>query len=214
MGFSSDGASVAGDQIKITRAWRESASIKRETGDLLNDMVEEAASELAKRITAANKTIKKVPEAQGVNVSFVVKPALPGGAVLQLPRYEEGDVKMAVQTSVAADVVVDGISIGAVSTSMRIASGLHQIAVQAEGYKPWRRFVSVNDGQKIQVNLEMTQSGYERWKETISFFQNMSRNKKLTEVEMKMLESKAEALRKAGLVINLDREGLEVFKKD
>ncbi len=214
LGFSSDGASVAGDQIKITRAWRESASIKRETGDLLNDMVEEAASELAKRITAANKTIKKVPEAQGVNVSFVVKPALPGGAVLQLPRYEEGDVKMAVQTSVAADVVVDGISIGAVSTSMRIASGLHQIAVQAEGYKPWRRFVSVNDGQKIQVNLEMTQSGYERWKETISFFQNMSRNKKLTEVEMKMLESKAEALRKAGLVINLDREGLEVFKKD
>lgn len=214
LGFSSDGASVAGDQIKITRAWRESASIKRETDDLLNDMVEEAATELAKRIVAANKTIYQMPKAQGVSVNFVVKPALPGGAVLQLPRYEDGDVKMEIQTSVAADVVVDGVSIGAVSANMRVASGLHQIAVQAEGYKTWKRFVSVNDGQEIQVILEMTQDGYERWKETISFFEKMSKNKKLTEVEMKMLESKAEAIRKAGLIINLDRGGLEVFKKD
>lgn len=213
LGFSADGVSVAGDQIKVTRAWRESSSIKRETDDLLNDMIEEAASKLSKQILAANRTIKEVPKINGVGVSFSVKAALPGGAVLQLPKYEDEDIKMEVETSVAADVLIDGISIGAVSTDMRVASGLHQIAVQMDGYKPWKRFVNVYEGQKIQVILEMTQDGFERWKETIDFFQEMSKNKKLTRAEMKLLEAKAEALKKAGLVINLDRSGLEVFKE-
>ena len=213
LGFSADGVSVAGNQIKVTRAWRESSSIKRETDDLLNDMIEEAASKLSKQILAANRTIKEVPKVNGVGVSFSVKPALPGGAVLQLPKYEDEDIKMEVETSVAADVLIDGISIGAVSTNMRVASGLHQIAVQMDGYKPWKRFVNVSEGQKIQVILEMTQDGFERWKETIDFFQEMSKNKKLTRAEMKLLEAKAEALKKAGLVINLDRSGLEVFKE-
>jgi hypothetical protein len=214
LGFSADGVSVAGDQIKVTRAWRESPSIKRETDDLLNDMVEEAASKLSKQILAANRTIKEVPKINGVGVSFSVKPALPGGAVLQLPKYEDEDIKMEVETSVAADVVIDGISIGAVSTEkMRVASGLHQIALRADGYKPWKRFINVSEDQEILVTLEMTQDGFERWKETINFFQEMSKNKKLTRAEMKLLEAKAEALKKAGLVINLDRSGLEVFKE-
>jgi hypothetical protein len=213
LGFSADGVSVAGDQIKVTRAWRESSSIKRETDDLLNDMIEEAASKLSKQILAANRTIKEVPKINGVGVSFSVKPALPGGAVLQLPKYEDEDIKMEVETSVAADVLIDGISIGAVSSNMRVASGLHQIAVQMDGYKPWKRFVNVSEGQKIQVTLEMTQDGFERWKETIDFFQEMSKNKKLTRAEMKLLEAKAEALKKAGLVVNFDRSGLEIFKE-
>ena len=198
---SADGAAIAGDSIKVDRSWRESAALQRESDDLLNEMIDEAATTLAGKVKVANKVIKQVPKAQGVSVDFKVTPALPGGATLQLPRYEDGDVNLEIKTSVAADVVVDGISMGAVSEDMIISSGLHQIVVQAEGYKPWKRFVKVGEGQEINVILEMTRDGYERWKETISFFENMSRKKKLTEAEMKMLEAEAEALKAVGLVV-------------
>lgn len=214
LGHAADGASVAGDQIKVTRAWRESAALSRETDDLLDDMLEETAKELAKRITVANATIKKIPKVNGVGIAFKVTPALPGGAPLQLPVYRDGEVETEVETTVAADVVVDGVSIGAVQSSMRIATGLHQIAVQAEGYKPWKRFVNIAEGQSIKVNLEMTREGYERWKEVVVFFEGLSKRKKLTSAEMELLSAKSEALRNAGLVVNLDKSGLEVFKKD
>jgi hypothetical protein len=214
LGFSADGASVAGDQIKVTRAWRESEALRLETDDLLDDMLEETAKELSKRIFVSSSKIKSVPKPEGVTVAFKITPALPGGATLQLPIYEEGELKTEVKTTVAADVAVDGISIGTGSDSMQIAKGLHQISVQAEGYKTWKRFVNISDGQRIQVNLEMTQQGYERWKEVIVFFEEISKRKKMTSAEMELLSAKAEALRDAGLIVNLDKRGLEIFKTD
>jgi hypothetical protein len=213
LAFAASGAVVAGDSVRITRAWRESESLTRETDDLLNSMFDEAATELAKKITSANQEVKEVPKVQAVGVQFNIKPVLPGGTPLQLPTYENGDVKLSVSVTVAADVTMDGVSVGSVPGELRFSTGLHQILVQAEGFKPWKRFVTISEGQKFDILLEMTPEGYDKWKEIITFLSDLSRKTKLTDAEVKQMEAKAEAMRKAGLIVTIGNNGLEMIRK-
>jgi hypothetical protein len=207
LAFAASGGAVKGDTLLVTRAWRESDSLSRQTDDVMNEMFDEAAGELSKRIVAANGTVKEVPKVQAVGVQFNVKPVLPGGTVLQLPVYENGNVKLQVSTTVAADVILDGIAVGSVPGDLKIASGVHQIAIRAEGFKPWQRFVNVSEGQKLDVLLEMTPEGYDKWKEIITFLSDLSRQTKITDAEVKQMEAKAEAMRKANIVVTIDRNG-------
>jgi hypothetical protein len=213
LAFAASGAAVAGDSVRVTRAWRESESLTRETDDLLNGMFDEVATELAKKITAANQEVKEVPKVQAAGVQFNIKPLLPGGTPLQLPSYENGEVKLPVSATVAADVMMDGVSVGSVPGQLRLATGLHQVLVQAEGFKPWKRFVTISEGQKFDILLEMTPEGYEKWKEIITFLSDLSRKTKLTDAEVKQMEAKAEAMRKAGLIVAIGNNGMEVIRK-
>jgi hypothetical protein len=207
LAFAASGGAVEGDTLLVTRTWRESDSLSRQTDDLMSEMFDEAAGELSKKIVAANGTVKEVPKVQAVGVQFDVKPVLPGGTVLQLPVYENGNVTLQVNTTVAADVILDGIAVGSVPGNIKIASGLHQIAIQAEGFKPWRRFVNVSEGQKLDILLEMTPEGYDKWKDIIGFLSDLSRQTKLTDAEVKQIEAKADAMRKAKIVVTLDKNG-------
>ncbi len=205
--FAASGGAVEGDTLLVTRTWRESDSLSRQTDDLMSEMFDEAAGELCEKIVAANAGVKEVPKVQAVGVQFDVKPGLPGGTALQLPVYENGNVELQVYTTVAADVILDGITVGSVPGNIKIASGLHQIAIQAEGFKPWRRFVNVSEGQKLDILLEMTPEGYNKWKEIISFLSDLSKQTKLTDAEVKQIEAKADAMRKAKIVVTIDKNG-------
>jgi len=213
LAYAASGAAVAGDSVRVTRAWRDSESLTRETDDLLNDMFDEAATKLAEKITAANQEVKEVPKVQAAGVQFNIKPVLPGGTPMQLPTYENGDVKLSVSVTVAADVTMDGVSVGSVPGELRFATGLHQILIQAEGFKPWKRFVTISEGQKFDILLEMTPEGYEKWKENITFLSDLSRKTKLTDAEVKQMEAKAEAMRKAGLIVTIGNNGMEEIRE-
>jgi hypothetical protein len=213
LAFAASGAAVAGDTVRISRAWRESQNLHRETDDLMNGMLDEAAGELVKKIAAANHEIKEIPKVQAVGIVFNVKPVLPGGTVLQLPNYRMNNVEMAVDATVAADVILDGVSIGSIPGDFRMATGLHQVAVQAEGFTTWKRFVNVSDGQKFEIQLEMTPQGYEKWKEVIAFLSALSHETKLTDVDVKQMEAKADVIRKAGMIVTINQFGTNIVKK-
>ena len=213
LAFASSGGAVAGDSIKISRAWRESENLHRETDDLLNGMFDEVSVRLAGKIIESNQAVKEVPDLQVAEVMFNTKALLPGGVPLQLPVYQNGDVNMPVSANIAADVIVDGVSLGSVPGSLNVVTGLHQIVVQAEGFKPWKRFINVSSGQKFDVMLEMTPQGYEKWKEIITFLSELSQKTKLTDAEVKQMEAKSEAMRKAGLIITVGGNDLEMIRK-
>jgi hypothetical protein len=176
-------------------------------------MLDEAAGDLAQKIAAANQGIKEVPKVQASDIVFDVKVVLPGGAVLQLPSYRSNNVEMAVDTTVAADVILDGVSIGSIPGDIHMATGLHQVAIQAEGFKTWKRYVNVSEGQKFDIQLEMTPQAYENWKEVVTFLSDLSRETQLTEVEVKQLEAKADVMRKAGLIVTIDQYGTNIVRK-
>jgi hypothetical protein len=71
----------------------------------------------------------------------------------------------------------------------------------------------VSAGQAFDAVLEMTPESYAKWKEVISFLEDLSRKQKLTKAEMEIMRSKAEAIKKAGLVVNVGSSGIEVFKR-
>jgi hypothetical protein len=213
LAFAASGAAVAGDTVRVSRAWRESQNLHRETDDLMNGMLDEAAGKLVQKIAAANQGVKEVPKVQSVEVAFNVKAVLPGGTVLQLPSYRSNNVEMAVDATVAADVSLDGVSIGSIPGVIRMATGLHQVAIQAEGFKTWKRFVNVSEGQKFDIQLEMTPQGYEKWKEVIEFLSILSRETRLTDVEVKQMEAKADLMRKAGIIVNIDQYGTNIVKR-
>ncbi len=213
LAFAASGGTVAGDSIRVSRSWRESESLSRQTDDLLNGMFDEVAGQLAEKIVAANQSVKEVPKVQATGVQFNVKAVLPGGVPLQLPIYDNGNVKLPVTTTVAADVMVDGVSVGSVPGELRFATGLHQISLQAEGFKPWKRFINVAEGQKFDVSLEMTPEGYAKWKEIITFLSDLSQKTKLTDAEVKQMEAKADMMRKAGLIVTVGSKGTEIIRK-
>jgi hypothetical protein len=214
LAFAATGGAVSGDSVRVVRSWRESESLSRETDNLLNDMMEEAAREVAKRIKASNQSIQKVPVIQSVQVQFSVRPALPGGVPLHLPAYESGAVTMSTVASVAADVTLNGTSIGSVQGELFIPPGPSQILIQAEGFKPWKRFINVAAGQRIDVVLEMTPEGYSRWKEVVEFLSDLSRKAKITEAELKQMEAKADAMRSAGLIVTIGGEGFQAIRRE
>jgi hypothetical protein len=53
---------------------------------------------------------------------------------------------------------------------------------------------------------------YAKWKEIITFLSDLSRKTKLTNAEVKQMEAKAEAMRKAGLIVTVGDQGLEVIR--
>jgi hypothetical protein len=213
LAFAASGGSVAGDSVRVTRSWRETDGLSRETDDLLNGMFDEVAGDLAQKISAANSQVKDVPKIQSSDVQFNVRLVLPGGAPLLLPTYQNGDVQLPVSATVAADVLMDGVSVGSVPGGVHITTGLHQISVQSAGFKPWKRFINVSEGQKFDVLMEMTPESYEKWKDVITYLSDLSRMTKLTNAEVKQMEAKADAMRQAGVIVTVGSNGAEVIRK-
>ncbi|MEI8063584.1 MAG: PEGA domain-containing protein, partial [Verrucomicrobiota bacterium] len=211
--FAASGSAVAGDSVRVSRAWRESESLTRETDDLLNGMFDEVAVELSKKIVASNKSVKEVPKVEAAGVVFNVRPVMPGGAPIQLPTYQSNNVVITPSITIAADVLLDGVAIGSIPGDIRMATGLHQILVQAEGFKPWQRYINVSEGQKINIQMEMTTEGYEKWKDIITFLSDLSRKTKLTDAEVKQIEAKSEAMKKARMIVNMGPNGAEIIKR-
>jgi hypothetical protein len=132
---------------------------------------------------------------------------------LLLPTYQNGDVQLPVSATVAADVLMDGVSVGSVPGGVHITTGLHQISVQSAGFKPWKRFINVSEGQKFDVLMEMTPESYEKWKDVITYLSDLSRMTKLTNAEVKQMEAKADAMRQAGVIVTVGSNGAEVIRK-
>jgi hypothetical protein len=106
------------------------------------------------------------------------------------------------------------VSIGSIPGDIHMATGLHQLTVQAEGFKTWKRFVNVTEGQKFDIQLQMTPEGYEKWKEVIAFLSDLSRETKLSDVEVKQMEAKADAMRKAGIIVTINPNSTNIIKKE
>jgi hypothetical protein len=61
---------------------------------------------------------------------------------------------------------------------------------QAGGFKQWKRFVTISEGQKFDILLEMTPESCEKRKEIITFLSDLSRKTKITDAEVKQMEAK------------------------
>ena len=113
----------------------------------------------------------------------------------------------------AMDVTVelDGVAIGSAPGEFKGRPGLHKLSLSREGFDTWSRTVNIYEGQKLSVALQMSQPGYERWKETTSFLSELDNTRKLTDAEVNKINGLAEFFKNSHYRVDT-KENVKIYK--
>jgi hypothetical protein len=212
---------IASDTVKANKTIRFTESSREDDSDLINGLLDDASVKVAESV--ATKTIKPVSVANGT-VDFSIACGMQDLAQVPLSipdiRLAEnntlvvGKDKLEVQ---ALDVTVelDGVVAGSAPGAFKGTPGLHKIRLSREGFTPWERTINILEGQKLKVALQMSDAGYQRWKDNTAFLQSLDNGKKLTDAEAEKLRGEAQQLRQSGYKVDVKvdtKEGVKVFQ--
>lgn len=211
------GGTLAGDTFKVSRVTRAAGTDTVEDSDVLNGLLDDASVKVAESV--GSRQLKAVDaSAKSVSLSVVCTMQDLAQLPVGLPELQQGkDGKWVVGTNKvslqALDVTVemDGVVAGSAPGAFKTVPGLHKLRLSREGFKTWERTINVVDGQKLIVALQMSEAGYQRWKDNTAFLESMEAGRKLTDAEVKRIEGEAQMLRQSGYKVDTD-ENVRVYK--
>ena len=200
------GGSLAADTVKVAKTYQQSEGSSETHGDRLNDLLDEAAQKVAASLKRQiDRGRITTSAAQGV-VAITLTTELTDVFVPDVRIGAENTVSISESkfkvSALAATVEIDGIAVGTAPGRLEVKAGLHKLRVVREGYKPWERTVNFTNGQHLNVGLEMTDEGFNRWKKSTEFMNELKNNAKLTDAEVKLLEGKAKMFENSGFKVN------------
>lgn len=203
------GGTLASDTIKTSKTIRYSDTASEVDSDLINGLLDEAGEKVAESV--GKKEIKTVSLSKD-QVDFSIACGMQdlANVPMSIPdvRLDDGNnvsigkEKLEVQ---ALDVTVelDGVVIGSAPSSFKAAPGLHKIRLSREGFKPWERTINLTDGQKLKVALQLSEAGYQRWKDNTAFLAALENGKKLTDAEAERIRGIAQMFRQSGYKVDV-----------
>lgn len=197
-----EGGALRGGTFVSEKATRDTASLQTDDTDTLNELLDDAAGQLA---SAVNASAKSLPSelAKTTMVSFRI------ACTMTDPRQQPvliSDVSVSADDKLVAtnppvavqpmDVTVelDGIALGSTPGEFKARPGLHKLRLSREGFADWNRTVNIYDGQTLRVALQMSPEGYAKWRDTTDFLATLDANRKLTDAEVKRVEGLAKFL--------------------
>jgi PEGA domain len=198
-----EGGAVRGGSFVSESTTRDTANLQTESNDTLNDLLDDAAGQLADAIAESAKSLPAEVAKAGM-VSFKVACSMtdPRQQPILIPAVSvSGDGKLIATNPPVAlqpmDVTVelDGVALGSAPGEFKARPGLHKLRLSREGFDDWARTVNIYDGQTLRVALQMSAAGYANWKNTTDFLANLDANKKLTDAEVKQIEGLGEFLK-------------------
>lgn len=133
------GAQIFGDVIVVSEKIAQNAFVQTAADDLLNDLLDRGATELAARVADRRAKIAAAAPAEPALAGVTVTASAPGAAV-----------------------EVDGVVIGTAPGTFRIRPGVHEVRVTKEGYATWEKSVAFADGMELNVPLELSAAGLAR----------------------------------------------------
>jgi PEGA domain len=196
----SAGGAVRGGSFVSESTMRDTANLQTDSTDTLNDLLADAAGQLADAIAASAQTLP-TEVAKAALVSFKISCSMtdPRQQPILIPAVSvSGDGKLITTNPPAAvqpmDVTVelDGVALGSAPGEFKARPGLHKIRLSREGFDDWTHTINVYDGQTLRVALAMSATGYANWKDTTDFLAHLDANKKLTDAEVKQIEGLGE----------------------
>ena len=209
----SEGGSLTSDVVKVSKSYQQSPHSMHSSTDLVNDLLDQASVKIAASFErkVATSRIAQV-KAEGSRVPFSVNVEIADITVPEMIIQPDGTAKVtanrtAVQ-AVAVAVEVDGIVIGTTSSGSKAAEllatpGLHHIRLSKDGLKSWERMINIYDGMPLNVTMEMTGPGYDRWKEKTALINQLKSNAVLTAAEAEEMRGMAQALRQSGYKLDI-----------
>jgi len=209
------GGEVSGDTVVATRTYRQSAGLKVESSDVLNQLLDTAAAQVASSMEARQASLPAVArDATRVKVNLQCSitdfASLPNAGLNENNEVVIGDGNA--QASVSdVTVEVNGITVGSAPGTIEVAPGLNKLRLTREGFKPYERTVNFYDGQTLTVALQMSDAGYARWKDVVATYTALENNRKLTDAEVEVLQGYARMLRQSGIRVDT-KEGLKFYR--
>jgi len=203
-----EGASLIAATVKATKTTRFDENLQTEDSDLLNGMLEEAANLVAddagRKVATLAAEAKKLPPVEiSVSCGMQDLAQLP----LSLPdiRLLEDGKSIYVSTNqvrmevLSATVEIDGIAVGSAPGKLKVPQGLSKMRVTRAGFSPYERTIKPHEGQKFKdVTLQMSEEGYKRWKDNITFLLLIKSGDKLNGGLREMMGGFAQTLRQSG----------------
>lgn len=150
---SSTAAVGAGESVTITLPPQTLQNYENNTEDFYQTVLESAAAQCAEKLAAKvrSRVIGTTPTLATVTFTCSV----PG-----------------------ADVLVDGFAYGTAPLAIRIPVGVHDVEMRYPFCIPYRARANVQDGQRYNVTLELTEMGRARYKDMALFAELIDRIRK------------------------------------
>lgn len=219
------GSTLAADTFKVRRTAQSTDGNRIESTDVINELLDEAsetvAAGLSKRpmqIAAADAKLVEFSIACGMQDLAQLPVSVPDIRLTPDNTVVVEQKRLEVQ-SLDVTVELDGVMAGSAPNTFKTAPGLHKLRLTREGFKDWERTINIMEGQKLKVALQMTDAGYQRWKDNTAFLDSLDRGRKLTDAEVKRIEGEAQRLRQSGSKVDIKKdikvdtkEGLKIYK--
>jgi hypothetical protein len=198
--------SLIANTVKATKTTRFTADSQTEDSGLIDDLLDDAATQVAEDAGRKQSTIAAaavLPNSVEITVScgmqdLVNMPV----SVPDIRVLDDGTVFVSTNNIgmqvLDATVEMDGIAIGSAPGQFKVHPGLSKMRITREGFTPWERTVNCSDGQKFKVALQMSDSGYKRWMETTAFLFGIKTGEKLTDATVTVMQGFAQTLRQSG----------------
>ena len=203
------GGTLAGDTLKVSSTKRFTENSRSESTGTIDDLLDEACGKVAESV--GTKQIKIVNPSSRL-AEFSVSCGMQDLA--QLP-VSVPDVRLTENNTVvigkeripvlAVNVMVelDGAGIGSTPAAFKVPPGLHKIRLRRDGFKDYEGTITVYQGQTFNVALQMSDAGYQRWKDNTAFLNSIENGKKLTDAEAEKIRGEAQMLRQSGNLVNI-----------
>lgn len=208
------GGAIRGGTVTATKTIRQTSDLSTDDSDLINGLLDDAAGQLADAVVQ-NATTLPTEVAKSAMVEITVSCGMQDLAQLpvsvpDIRVLDDGTVlvqtnRLAVQV-LDATVEVNGTAVGSAPGKFKVPPGLNKMRITREGFNTWERTVNFSEGQKFNVALQMSDAGYARWKDNVTFLQEIETAKKMTDGTVKMMGGFAQMLQQSGFRIDIRDE--------
>jgi hypothetical protein len=191
-----EGGAIKGATVVATKSIRQSEGLQVENTDVANELLDDAAAQLADALVKEAQTLTTTV-AKAATVDFTIACSMtdikdqpitaPNVQLKPDNRVTRTEGNLEVQP-LEVTVELDGVAIGSAPGSFQARTGLHKLRLSREGFKDWERTINVFNGQKLRVAMQLSDAGYERWKDNLGFLQGLDVDRKLTDAEVKRIE--------------------------
>ncbi len=212
------GGSLYSDTVRVARTHRNTDELTVTEGDLLNELLDGAALELASLLArrTRERPVEELPE-RPERAGFRVDIALRNLTVPDVHVDAEGVVTLSniehEMSPYGVTVELDGVAVGSAPGALEAWPGLHTLRLSREGFRDWERTVNLYDGLELNVAMEPSEEGLARWRDYTEFLHEIKTGTRLTEAEIEVLKGYARQLQQSGYRIDIrvdTEEGLHI----
>jgi hypothetical protein len=213
------GTALISAPLKTTRTFRESESLQIDVSDICAELLEKASDLVVKDVMAKTDSIKIQSAAESTEIKIACISKDLQGNDLTLPDIrvtEDGKIisnEKPLAIEITATVELDGMLVGTTPCTIKARPGAHKIRIVAPGFADYAGNMSVSAEMKqLDFTLQMTDAGFQRWKEVRQFLLNLGadkkfveaalqRDRKLTDAQVEYIKGQAEMYRNSNFRI-------------